>query len=508
MKPLNDLASGIGRFGVSNMTGSLSPSSVTQALGMSSTVSNVDRVLSQVMPEHSANQRTADLYQPIPSAVEPSSSQQSQSKTESWLGASPAWQSSNTANKVLRPTQQYADWQNPFVSHAMPALLCLRRYLSNRQNNQTGFRAQLALEVRLFRERLSKSGCEWELLNEASYLLCTYLDETVGDIARQMQQTPYDGDRSLLVEFHGDAWGGENVFLNLEKWMHDARPPIDLLLLYEMILALGFYGRYHLNERGDVLLQDLRSQLHAKIWQNRVPAALGLEQKAGPMIRKRWWTAGKATASVLAVGLLAYLIASFDLDSRGRPIRQALAAWTPPVSTINMAETLPQPIPDLVSEGWLSAYKHPDGWLLVFRSDGAFDVGQAQFRREFMHNIERLGLAFANKPGDLEVIGHTDAQPIKGRFSNNQQLSEARAQVVANELRQTAQAGGSHAPIDAVTREINFSGRGDTDPVDTAKNQAAYERNRRVDVLWKVNPHTQLPKDVAIPASVRQEQKL
>jgi len=503
MKPLNDFAAGIGRFGASNMASAISPSSVTQALGMSATVSTVDRVLSQVIPEHSANQRIDEQRQPTSSAVESSNSQ---ARTDAWLSASPAWQSSNTATKVLRPTQQYAEWQNPYIGYAMPALLSLRRYLSNRQNNQTGFRAQLALEVRLFRERLSKSGCEWELLNEASYLLCTYLDEAVGDIARQLQQSPYDGERSLLVEFHGDAWGGENVFLNLEKWMQDARPPIELLMFYEMILALGFYGRYYLNERGDVLLQDLRSQLHAKIWQNRSPDVLGLERKLGPMKRHGWWTAGKATVALLAIGLLAYLIASFDLDSRGRPIRQALAAWTPPVSTINMAETLPDPIPDLVSEGWLSAYKHPDGWLLVFRSDGAFAVGQAQFQRDFVHNIERLGLAFANKPGDLEVIGHTDARPIKGRFNNNQQLSEARAQVVANELRQTAQAGGARAPIDAVTREIKFSGRGDSDPVDTAKTQAAYEHNRRVDVLWKVNPHSQLPKDVLLPASVREIQ--
>lgn len=46
MKPLNDFASGIGRFGASNMPSAISPSSVTHVLGMSATVSNVDRVLS------------------------------------------------------------------------------------------------------------------------------------------------------------------------------------------------------------------------------------------------------------------------------------------------------------------------------------------------------------------------------------------------------------------------------------------------------------------------------
>lgn len=37
-------------------------------------------------------------------------------------------------------------------------------------------------------------------------------------------------------------------------------------------------------------------------------------------------------------------------------------------------------------------------------------------------------------------------------------------------------------------RNIEYSGRGDAQPIDTAKTAAAYERNRRVDVLWKVIP--------------------
>ncbi|VWC16389.1 DotU/TssL family secretion system protein [Burkholderia lata] len=390
---------------------------------------------------------------------------------------------------ILKAGQQSASWSNPFVSHAMPAVLQLRRYHAAGPLNQSAVRTQLGLEVRLYRERLASSGCEWEQIRDASYLLCTYLDENVSDAARAASQVLYDGERSLLVEFHDDAWGGEDAFADLGRWMKADDPPIGLLAFYELILSLGWQGRYRVLDRGDVLRQDLRSQLHALIWRHVPPEPLGTGLITPARPRRRWWTPMRAGTVALGAVFLIYGIASMVLDSQGRPMRNALAAWMPPTHTINLAETLPPPLPQLLSEGWLTAYKHPQGWLLVFRSDGAFDVGKAQVRADFERNIERLGLAFAPWPGDLEVIGHTDRQPIRtSEFANNLMLSEARARTVAEELRKTAVPGGAQAPENAVQRNIDYSGRGDTQPIDPAQTPAAYERNRRVDVLWKVIP--------------------
>ncbi|MGC0154636.1 type IVB secretion system protein IcmH/DotU [Chromobacterium vaccinii] len=397
---------------------------------------------------------------------------------------------------LLKAGQQQSQWHNPFISHAMPAVLQLQRILENTPKSQAQLRAQLGMELKLYRERLAGAGCEWQQAQDASYLLCTYLDEVCNDAARHAGLQSYDGERSLLVEFHGDAWGGEDAFSDLERWVRHEPLPTDLLALYELALALGWQGRYRVLERGDALLQDLRSQLHATIWRQREPEALGGELAAPPpapaaeppsAASRRWLTPMRGGAIALSVVALAYGAASIGLDVQGRPIREALAAWTPPLRTINLATTLPSPLPQLLSEGWLVAYKHPQGWLLVFRSDGAFDVGKANVRASFQKNIERLGLAFAPWPGDLEVIGHTDRQPIQtSEFPSNQQLSEARARSVADMLRQTAIPGGAHAPDNAVARRIESSGRGDNAPLDPAKTPAAYERNRRVDVLWKV----------------------
>ncbi|MBB5413877.1 type VI secretion system protein ImpK [Paraburkholderia sp. HC6.4b] len=390
---------------------------------------------------------------------------------------------------ISKAGQQQATWSNPFVSHALPAMLQLQRYRATAPLSQSAIRTQFGLEVRLYRERLAGSGCEWEQTRDASYLLCTFLDETVNDLAREQSQTVYDGERSLLVEFHDDAWGGEDAFADLSRWMKAAEPPVALLSFYELILSFGWRGRYRVLDRGDLLLQDLRSQLHALVWHHAQPGPLGTELFEPPKRRRSWWNPTRAAAVSLGALALAYGAISVGLDSQGRPIRHALAAWMPPTRTINLAETLPPPLPQLLTEGWLTAYKHPQGWLLVFRSDGAFDAGKAGVRPDFINNIERLGLAFAPWPGDLEVIGHTDPQPIHtGEFPDNQALSEARARTVADELRKTALPGGSHAPQNAVQRNIQYSGRGDSQPIDPARTPAAYERNRRVDVLWKVIP--------------------
>lgn len=392
--------------------------------------------------------------------------------------------------------QQYARWKNPFIAHAMPAVLSVQRHIAEGSLNQPMVRLQLVQELRLFRERLTKADLETEQINDASYLLCTYIDEVVSDFARQKMQTPFLEESSLLVEFHGDAWGGEDAFTNLEQWMQHDRLPILLLAFYELVISLGWQGRYRVRERGDVLLLDLRSQLHALVWGQAVPSSLGSDLIHPEPVQQTGWSLRKKIILGVLVSLLTYAFASLILDIYGRPVRAALSAWEPPMRTINLAERLPSPLPDLLAEGWLSAYKHPQGWLLVFRSDGAFDVGKAEFTPQFMNNIERMAKALAPWPGDLEVIGHTDIQPIKSaQFPSNLELSKARAETAAQALRSFATKEGANAADNAIPRVVTASGRGDTEPVDKNKTPAAFERNRRVDVLWKVIPGLPIQKD-------------
>lgn len=380
-------------------------------------------------------------------------------------------------NAIARPGVAASKWQNPYISAAIPPLLLLHRLEDQGITFDTSLRGQLGLEVRMFREKLASSGEESRWIDDASYLLCTHIDELLNEACRK-QDLPLP-EKSLLVEFHGDAWGGEDCFIKLETAMSQERPPIALLELYEVILGLGFQGRYQVIDRGDVLLQDLRSKLHRMIW-DRAPDGLALRSGLPKVFKPRWLTPFRLFLIGVALLSIAYLAGVFDVAMRGSPLREALAAYEPPVREINISETLPPPLPELIAEGWLTAERRENGWLLIFRADGAFEPGKAEIRPEFLPNLTRLGAAFAPWPGDLEIIGHTDLTPIlASKFPSNQALSEARANEVAKLIQQQV-AGGK------AQRQVTASGMGEKAPVVAEINPAANLKNRRVEVLWKV----------------------
>ncbi|NMQ20111.1 hypothetical protein E4P82_13430 [Candidatus Competibacter phosphatis] len=82
----------------------------------------------------------------------------------------------------------------------------------------------------------------------------------------------------------------------------------------------------------------------------------------------------------------------------------------------------------------------------------------------------------ARLPPDLPVIievqGHTDRVPIRGRFPSNWELSTARAQEVVNYL---IQQGIPPQRLAAV-------GMAEYHPIDPADNPEAYRRNRRIEL--------------------------
>lgn len=388
---------------------------------------------------------------------------------------------------IARPGVCASKWGNPYIAAAVPALLLLHRVEGEAGLFDASLRGQMGLEVRMFREKLAASGQNANWVDDASYLLCTHIDESLNEACRT-QGLPLP-EKSLLVEFHGDAWGGEDCFIKLDAAMNDERPPMPLLEFYEVVLGLGFQGRYQVIDRGDVLLQDLRSKLHRMIW-HKAPEALALRSGEPKVFTQSWLTPLKLFMIGFMLLFIAYLAGVFDVASRGSPLREALAAYEPPVREINIAETLPPPLPELIEEGWLTAERRDDGWLLIFRADGAFESGRAEIIPQFQPNLNRLGAAFAPWPGDLEVIGHSDLTPIfASRFPTNQALSEARAK----EVERLLQLQLANAPI---KRQITSSGRGEKEPVIAEINPEANLKNRRVEVLWKVAATRRLPPGV------------
>ena len=120
------------------------------------------------------------------------------------------------------------------------------------------------------------------------------------------------------------------------------------------------------------------------------------------------------------------------------------------------------------------------GDRFVLQSEVFFDVGKAELLPTARTELDKVGEALAGLekqiPADiawvLRVDGHTDVRPISGGvFKSNWDLSAARAIAVVQYL---ISKGVS-------PQHLVAAGFGEFQPIDVAKTEDAYTRNRRIE---------------------------
>ena len=115
------------------------------------------------------------------------------------------------------------------------------------------------------------------------------------------------------------------------------------------------------------------------------------------------------------------------------------------------------------------------GIVLTFRDDRLlFDSGAAEIKPVFRQILQKLNLELGKLPNSIEVLGHTDNQPIaSARFPSNWELSAARAASVARFL----------VSDGLPSTKVSVAGYADTRPLDS--NDTAHGRagNRRVEIV-------------------------
>ncbi len=121
------------------------------------------------------------------------------------------------------------------------------------------------------------------------------------------------------------------------------------------------------------------------------------------------------------------------------------------------------------------------GDRFVFQSEVFFDAGSAAVRPEGKAELDKLAGALAELekqiPSDipwvLRIDGHTDVRPIaSAQFPSNWELSAARAISVVQYL-----VSKGISP-----QRLVAAGFGEFQPLDTAQNEDAYRRNRRIEL--------------------------
>ncbi|WP_053148728.1 type IVB secretion system protein IcmH/DotU [Pseudomonas sp. Pf153] len=208
----------------------------------------------------------------------------------------------------LPPTQAPSVSINPLVAAASGLLSQMVRLKQSRdrQDLQT-LKRELTWDLEQFEARASHQGVENSQLIAARYVLCTVLDEAV--VTTSWGHGSGWSQMSLLSTFHNETFGGEKVFQLIDRLSKDPVKHLPMLELLYLCLSLGFEGKYRIQVRGVLELEDIRNTLYRQIRQVRgeVPRELsphweGLEGERRPPIRiVPAWTVAIITLVCLAV---------------------------------------------------------------------------------------------------------------------------------------------------------------------------------------------------------------
>ncbi|MGC5779942.1 type IVB secretion system protein IcmH/DotU [Methylobacterium sp. NFXW15] len=150
------------------------------------------------------------------------------------------------------------------VAAASPLLTLVARLAGGvAQADVAKLRSEVIDRIYRFDEAAARTGAPPQQVQTARYILCALVDEAV--MTTSWGTTSDWSTNSLLNRFHGETWGGENVFAILERAKRDPATNLPLLKLIEAALLLGFEGLYRVREDGrdrlDALREDLRHLL-------------------------------------------------------------------------------------------------------------------------------------------------------------------------------------------------------------------------------------------------------
>jgi type VI secretion system protein ImpK len=377
---------------------------------------------------------------------------------------------------------------NPLVAAANALLNIVVQLRGTAQHaDPSGLRDFLAQSIKAFETRAKAAGVAPEKVIAARYALCTLLDETAAS-------TPWGGSgiwakHSLLVMFHNEAWGGEKFFQLLSKLAENPQANRDLLELMYICLTLGLEGRYRVADNGKAQLDALRERLAHMLRQQQgeYERDLSAHWQPAPVKRSRMFSVLPlwVVFAVCGLSLLGiYLGFSQSLNNTSDPvfaqiqsIRVKTAAPPKPPAPA-AAPRLATFLAKEVQEGLVTVQDDENRSLVTIRGDGLFAPGSATISEQYVPLLMRIADALNSVPGQVQITGHTDNQPIRSaRFPSNWHLSQERARSVLQLLAQKV------APANRLSAE----GRADGEPVAANDTPANRARNRRVEITLFVN---------------------
>lgn len=385
---------------------------------------------------------------------------------------------------------------NPLIAAAANLMILLGRLRTGLVDMQAGpLIDHVTREIDRYERAVLEAGVSPQDASDAKYVLSA----TADDIVQNLPGT----DRGLWIQysmvarFFGDRSSGVGFFQKMDEAMRAPGQRFNLLELMLTCLSLGFEGQYRALPNGGVELARIRTAIYETLRRvhPRPDDDIAVHWAAVPMQGKRrrggtplWVVA--AVAALMLVTLFATL--STLLTRQGATVRDgilALHAGLPPI-TIERTEPITQAYvaPDTgqmeriraglaaeIEAGQIEVDRTND-WIFVRVGEFLhFASGRADLTSDFAPLAAAIGKTLDAEPGGIRVVGHTDSIPVsgRGRYKTNQDLSEARAQTVAEILK------GFLADPARVAAE----GKGSVDPIADNATPDGRARNRRVEIM-------------------------
>ena len=386
---------------------------------------------------------------------------------------------------------------SPLVAAAASLLqLMIRLRNTVNQPDPGDLRERAVQAMRRFEQQSRDSGVPIELLRPAHYALCASLDDVV--LNTPWGSTGVWDARSLVSTFHQEVRSGERFFDLLTQMRQNPGRFLPVIELMYLCMSLGFQGRYRLSPRGPAELDRLREETYALILRQR--------QLAEPELSPHWkglaapyrgarptvpvWVGASVALAILA-GLFIWFSTTLNASSDSLFARllnappdhmPAIARVAPVVPVPPAAQPAPaatDPLCDFlkpeVDQGLVSVVCTPPTPLVRIKNRGMFASGSATVEARFFPLLDRIANGLKDEPGQVQIVGYTDNQPIRNnlKFPSNFQLSLARAEA-------------AKAIIDRKIGDPSRTaaeGRGESDPLAPNSTAEGREENRRIEIV-------------------------
>lgn len=355
-------------------------------------------------------------------------------------------------------------------------------------------------EIDGFEKNCLEAGVDPHETQVAKYLLCGTADDIVQNIPGTDRHIWIQ--YSMVARFFNRRTSGVGFFQEVEKALQAPAQRFQLLELALTCLSLGFEGQYRAAPNGAVELSRIRSMIYDSLRrvQNRPdddisphwqPVMVGGRRRFGgtPL-----WVIGSALGLLL---MGAYFGLSMLISGEGSTVTQRLLTITPttPVDLVRAAAFTPL----VVNEAELKKSDQLDrirtamkddidsklvqvdvtGDFIYIRVNNAalFASGKAETKPEFNDLGTRISAVLNSEPGPILINGYTDNVPMsgRGRYKNNHDLSQARAEAVMKVLA---------AKVDDNSRFV-VEGKGEADPIGDNATDDGRAVNRRVEIMIK-----------------------